>query len=557
MRAPAVLAAALLAASAAAAGEKLPAFPGAEGFGAATAGGRGGKVVHVTSLEDSGPGSFRAALAGKGPRIVVFDVGGSIELKSNVSIPTGEGRITIAGQTAPGGITLIGATLGLPGWSRRGVTTDVICRHIRVRGVHNTARPGQGGDCLNVFRAKRVIIDHCSFAGSMDETVDSIVSTELTYQWCTIEASALWGQGGNQHDEGDHNLGMIFGYNDDTVATIHHSLFAHHKYRMPLFAKGRIIDHRNNISYNWYRHSGSYKGSVGSNAVGNSYVMGPNTDKPHVFGGTQGAGVYFHDNQLLPKLPAPAEQKAILDLCYRAERTKILEKPVEAPAVATQECRKACEAVLAKAGAWPRDLTTRRTVEEVRSRKGKYGLYGPYERFAARGDGPTSLKFDTDRDGMPDAWEAARGLDPKDPADGRKTVPKGASEGDRHAGYTYVEFYLNGLADSIVGAEAETAKVELEVKGAGRVVCVHSGRTPRWHPKKDKVRGGPKEVDWGTGHVVNAGSELRMKALPGRSAFTGWWVGGEKKSAETVFTLAVRKDTKVEARFSAEGEGDK
>ena len=409
-----------------------PAFPGAEGFGAAAVGGRGGRVIHVTNLSDDGPGSFRAALAEKGPRIIVFDVGGTIELKRDLAIPRGHGHVTIAGQTAPGGVTLVGAQLWLAAYGKGAATTDIVMRHMRVRGLHHVNRPGQGGDCLDLYRTERVIVDHCSFTGAADETIDTSGSTDFTIQWCTIEESCLAGQGGAQHDEDSHNLGIIISYHKQARVSLHHNVFAHHKYRMPAVYQGAVCDFRNNVIYNWRSHAGTFQASIGSNIVGNTYVQGVNTrGKNHqMFYRKQGAGIFFRDNAILPTYPPPVEPMTLIKLCKGHEEITLFDAPVQAAPVTTQPCGEAYGLVLDRAGAWPRDTTTRRTVHEVRTRTGEWGLSGPFEYFAEREDGPTSATRDRDRDGMSDAWERANGLDPADASDGSKIVPRGVPAGE-------------------------------------------------------------------------------------------------------------------------------
>ena len=567
-------------------GTTLPAFPGAEGYGAAAVGGRGGKVVHVTTLRDSGPGSFRAALEAKGPRIVVFDVGGTIELTRDLAMPNDNGRITVAGQTAPGGVTILGGGLGLPGWSRSGHgTPDIIVRHLRVRGVHNTAGPGQGGDAFNAYWARRVIVDHCSFTGACDETVDVIHSSDVTFQWCTIEEPALWGQGGAQHSEGNHNTGFISAYEPAGNISFHHNLVAHSPRRNPMIRCGPA-DVRNNVIYHFGTGlSGASRDGGGEfNVVGNYYRRGPQVPRSITpCYGLGGGRYYFHGNLFdlgegarvafgppwddLPKL-----QKRFRHVVFWGGGTK-LDAPARTPPVATQSAAEAYELVLARAGAWPRDATTRRIVQEVKARTGSYGLNGPYERFPTRTNGPTGAKHDTDRDGMPDAWETAHGLDPADATDGSKTVPKGASEGDRHAGYTWVEYFLNDLADKIVAATAQTCTVEVGVQGEGLVVCEHGGRTANWRidPKqmgakwRERARrnrfghnGRPVEVDWGKRNVFNKGSTVVLKALPQKELGVGapavsefsHWAGGKADGAdEPVLRLVVDSDLKITAHF--------
>ena len=158
----------------------VPAFPGAEGFGAKSVGGRGGKVIEVTNLNDSGSGSLRAAIAASGPRTVVFRVGGTIELKSRIQVENP--YLTIAGQTAPGGgITLKNGsnekdTLYI-------LTHDVVVRYLRVR-------PGPGGDADGVgvgTNASNVVLDHCSVSWAVDENLGvSSTAKNVSIQWSII-----------------------------------------------------------------------------------------------------------------------------------------------------------------------------------------------------------------------------------------------------------------------------------------------------------------------------------------------------------------------------------
>jgi hypothetical protein len=159
----------------------LPAFPGAEGFGAVTGGGRGGKVIKVTNLNTSGPGSLQAACEAQGPRIVVFEVGGVIRGDVRIIHP----YITIAGQTAPSpGITIQGRLLNYA--YRRERLHDVIVRFLRVRSV---PMGGASGDAVQQPNAERLILDHLSLAWANDETIDFYHSSDATVQWCTIEES--------------------------------------------------------------------------------------------------------------------------------------------------------------------------------------------------------------------------------------------------------------------------------------------------------------------------------------------------------------------------------
>lgn len=549
---------AFVAAAAGAAAGDLPAFPGAEGYGGASKGGRGGKVIHVTNLNERGPGSLAAALAARGPRIVVFDVGGTIELSRDLALPGGNGRLTLAGQTAPGGVTIIGGQFACPGWNRRGATEHLIVRHIRVRGTHNAATHGQGGDCFSFYKGRDAIADHCSFAGSRDETADAIHAQNITLQWCTVEEPALWGQGGNQHDEGNHNLGFISGYDAKNVS-VNHNLFVHSAGRNPMVG-APPVEVCNNVVYNF--KIGLQAGGDGDyNVIGNFYKRGPSERHITPYYGLGKGRYHFAGNRLdngdvTGSVDNPwnkFKDVGFRNVAFWGGGSPLKRRTTVPFACKTTTAAKAYEAVLATAGAWPRDATTRRCVREVRQRTGGYGLGGPYERFPLRKNGPTSVQFDTDRDGMPDKWELAHGLDPADPADRNKTVPEGASDEDRHAGYTYVEFYLNELAGRIVGAEAELCTVKAVAKGEGRVVCAHSGEVPAWRARRK-----PVHVDWGGEHVFHRGSRVILKALPQtelrvgspvRSRFAGWRIDGEEGGTDPVLELAVDGDVTVTAVF--------
>jgi hypothetical protein len=148
---------------------------------------------------------------------------------------------------------------------------------------------------------------------------------------------------------------------------------------------------------------------------------------------------------------------------------------------------------------------------------------------------------------MPDAWEVAHGLNPNDPTDGNKIVPKGASKDDRHAGYAYVEHYLNELADSLVGIDGPLCEVTVEADGKGQIAAVHGGRTTKWNSRQP-----PKEVDWGTVQVFNEGSTVGLKAVPDEGeAFDHWSGGSVDGSKEPIVWLHVEANTKVVAHFAA------
>jgi pectate lyase len=206
------------------AAQRLRAFPGAEGFGSESIGGRGGRIIKVTNLNNGGPGSLQAACSFKGPRTIVFDVSGVIE--GDVTIE--HGRVSILGQTAPGaGITIAGMLSTR--YNPPHVIDDVVVRFLRVRP---SASQGNSGDALQFSQVDRVVLDHISCSWACDETIDIYGARNVTVQWCSIEESAVTG-----HPEGRHNYGLISGPRGENVS-IHHNLFAHHARRCPAIANG-------------------------------------------------------------------------------------------------------------------------------------------------------------------------------------------------------------------------------------------------------------------------------------------------------------------------------
>ncbi len=430
---------------AAARGTALPAFPGAEGFGAVSSGGRGGEVVKVTNLKTDGPGSLNWACRQEGPVTVVFDVSGVIP--GNVVIRSS--NVTIAGQTAPGaGITIEGM-LVTP-YKAKPPLHDLVIRFLRVR-PRPVKKPGHGGDCLQITGVDRLMIDHVSCSWGSDENMDLCGSRNITVQWCAIEESDTVG-----HEKGQHNFGMIMGY-AGRDATVHHNLFAHHKRRAPLCGL-EVLDHRNNVIYNMRgtvsfhptRMNQSRPGKpFRANIVANYLKDGadapkqPFEGKPESIWGYGKADVYAAGNHF-------TWSGGLVDPVKRPG------KPWPAPAVRTETAEKAFASVLASCGCLPRDAVGKRTIEEVRQKSGKWGRRDPQGGLLA-GLTPGEAPKDSDGDGLPDDWEKAHGLNPADPADNVKTVPAGASAGDRHKGYTYVEYYVNELAERLIGEAAAAA----------------------------------------------------------------------------------------------------
>jgi hypothetical protein len=435
---------------------QVPAFPGAEGAGAVTPGGRGGRVIHVTNLQDRGPGSFRDAVEAAGPRIVVFEVSGRIELQSPVVIK--HPFLTVAGQTAPGdGICISGDTTTID-------ASDVILRYLRFRRGSLTSRD----DALNAVHSPgRLIIDHCSFSWGLDENVsiyrymkpdgkggfEKLPIEDITIQWC-ISSEAL--------DLNNHAFGSTWG---GRRASFHHNLFAHNTARNPSIGWGDQIDFRNNVLFNW-RHRTIDGGDSTSvvNIVANTFKPGPaaasdevriRIAKPEAFRtfNERPEPGFWHvrDNVVIGHPDVTADNWAGgvqygggSEMAAEVERLIADGRVREAwpmPAIKTTSADEAYATVLARAGASlpRRDPVDERIVREVASGQPTFGN-GIVKVHTDVGGWPeyrsVTALVDTDRDGMPDAWERRHGLDPHNPADG-------IADPDRD-GYTSLEEYLNG-----------------------------------------------------------------------------------------------------------------
>jgi pectate lyase len=412
-----------------AAPKPLPAFPGAEGFGAATPGGRGGKVIHVTNLNASGRGSLQEAVSTPGPRIVVFDLSGVITGDVVITEPF----ITIAGQTAPGaGITIYGRLLTK--YERRDSVHDVIVRFLRVR---QPVGLGNQGDCIQFSIVNSAIIDHVSLAWAEDETIDLYTDAHnVTVQWSTIEEPSRTEEPG-----GGHNYGLITSGNSDHIS-VHHNLFAHVSRRNPCFGSGPA-DFRNNVVYNFrdgFLHDRNYQ-RPGFNIIGNYYQRGPSDKDIFPFCFEDDVPYYLRDNYIagVGLIQDPwQEADKLYGLQYYASHGVKQEMETPVAPVTTQSPQEAYRLVLAQAGCFPRDAITKRIVADVPAGTGSWGRKDQADLLA--GLTPAAPPQDTDRDGMPDAWEKAHGLDPKQD-DSAKTMPPG---------YTAIEEYVNGLADRLI-----------------------------------------------------------------------------------------------------------
>jgi len=414
----------------------LPAFPGAEGVGRYAVGGRGGKVFLVTNLNDAGSGSFREACEAEGPRIVVFRVGGLIELESSLRIENP--YITIAGQTAPGdGICL----KNYPFQVRN--THDVIVRYIR-------ARPGDVAkkemDAFSVGSSRNVIVDHCSASWGSDETlsVTSKGTTNVTVQWCMITESL----NESVHHKGAHGYGSLLRIHEGAM-TFHHNLYAHHRSRNPRPGSyeaeiGMLLDFRNNLIYDWGSRAGYNSGDrLRMNYVGNYLKAGPSTKDPgYAFSiGSPWVAIFMGDNYLegAPEknranwlmIRAPEEFAAESEAKFRVA------KPFPPALVKTESPHEAYKRILADAGATlpVRDAVDARIIEEIRTGGGRIinsqADVGGWPEYKSAPAPP-----DNDKDGMPDAWEIGHNFDPANASDSNKDADSD--------GYTNIEEFLNG-----------------------------------------------------------------------------------------------------------------
>lgn len=414
----------------------LKAFPGAEGFGTDTPGGRGGTVCRVTNLADSGPGSLRDCVGRPGPRTVIFRTNGTIVLESRIEVT--EPYLTIAGQTAPGaGITL--RTAESYGKQAMLITThDVVIRYLRFRpGLSED--PTGSRDALTIYKpgSEDIVIDHASLSWGSDEVLNTYdYSNRITVSWSIISEGL---------DDEEHSKGILAGGIDAHNVSLHHNLIASHDDRCPQISGVAVADIRNNVVYNCGDGSGegttlisSSNGDARVNWIGNYYKPGPITppDRPEFAmyeGNTGQTQEWFGDGNLrwIPQGDEPARVASGYDWGQVSE-------PFLAPPVTTTDAARAYDVVLADAGASRvRDAIDRRIVADVRDGTGQLidddADVGGFPELLAG-----SPRADGDGDGMPDNFETQHGTDPS------RVDANGDVDGD---GYTNIEDWFNGLVE--------------------------------------------------------------------------------------------------------------
>jgi len=466
------------------------AFPGAEGGGMSVTGGRGGKVIHVKNLNDSGEGSFRQAVCGtSGKRTVVFDVAGTINLKSDITISSGD--LTIAGQTAPGdGICLKNYTTQIN-------ADNVIIRFLRFRlgdeapwtQAQIDAGDADGQDCIWGRYHKDIIIDHCSMTWSIDECASFYANKNFTLQWCVVGESM---KDCKLHTKDSHGFGGIWGGEN---ASFHHNLLIHNDSRNARIDHPHIyldhrnpsnrghVDYRNNVIYNWGDNS-TYGGEGGwFNVVGNYYKPGPSSKQRNYFLDLYGVyskcsfcneqnieegypDIYIASNVHASNSSISSDNASGI-YYHNGEGHDNYRKTLSAPLAisessgkpaftTTHSAQKAMEAVCSWGGAsLSRDKVDARLAADVKAGTGilindiaavkaAYGFAWP--EYTASDDQMAKVA-DSDHDGIPDWFETAYGLDKADPSDAA------SFSFDPKKRYTNLEMYLHYLVRNIVASQ--------------------------------------------------------------------------------------------------------
>ncbi|MBN1185132.1 MAG: T9SS type A sorting domain-containing protein [Bacteroidales bacterium] len=425
------------------------AFPGAEGFGKYSAGGRSGIVIYVTNLNDAGAGSLREALtSNKGQkRTIVFSVSGTIELQSTIEIKY-DSYITVAGQTAPGdGICIKNFPLKV------GDSHDIIFRYIRFRLGDEQDCGSETGcddfDALAFRRSYNIVLDHCSLSWSIDDILDLTVMTGYSsVQWCILHEPLT----DSKHSKGSH--GYIAGWDGSSYGggavfgggSYHHNLLVSGASRTPRLDKypgdggeRDLIDIVNNVIYNWSGY-GAYGGEAADvNWHNNYHKYGPNTsNKSQIFLPGDTCRMHMDGNYVYGYPNVTADNSKGISASTLLSVSQILQdNPFDVWSIDMQPAIAAYNSVLLHSGAYlpNRDSCDARIVNDVINRTGKI-----IDSQSEVGGWPvlnsTTAPVDTDLDGMPDHWENKMGLDSSNATD-RNIVTAN--------GYTQLELYLNSI----------------------------------------------------------------------------------------------------------------
>lgn len=449
-------------------GQTVKAFPTAEGFGANAKGGRGGRIIKVTNLNDSGTGSLRTALEATGPRIVVFDVSGTINLTSDIILRSANSYVTVAGQTSPRGIQVKGRGIYLYEGFQNG-----IFRHIRVRpGARATPQTQETNGLIIVgstlsgvspAQINDVIIDHCSIMWTEDDLAMTVsYATNITWQWCIfaegIPDTVVSGGGRQAFAVGSQNDNLN---SQALTLSMHHNLFIHNATRNPFAGRCNIMDFRNNLVFDWLGNNAFQLGqsSYGSNFtcranfVNNVFIRSNNSAfNTFILGngnGERGGTRIYTSGNWGPNCPGGCANdwnNGFLDedtnWQLASESKYRVSTPFSTPVVTITPTGSLESVISATVGAYKplRDSADQKMLNDLASRTGGFptGTGGPWPTLT--GGSPST---DTDGDGIPDSWEIARSLNPKDPSDGPRVAANG---------YTNIENYLNELAgDPIPG----------------------------------------------------------------------------------------------------------
>ncbi len=452
---------------------RLVAFPGAEGAGAFTSGGRGGDVYYVTSLSDTGAGTLRTGIstAPAGGRTILFKVSGNIALNSTLTINMP--NLTIAGQSAPGdGICIQDESFNI-------AANNVVVRHLRTRlGTNHLAE----ADAMWINSGTNIIVDHLSASWSVDETLSaSREIANLTVQNCFITESLQ----NSIHVKGAHGYGGIISSAFSSTYSYLRNLYAHHDSRNPRVGSdsqaGTLrLDFRNNVVYDWGFRAG-YSGATNENSemnyVGNYFIAGPSSSSTSAFlGGGETTGIYqsgnFQDTDKDGWVDGVNTGWAMFTGTYAATND-----PYSVPAATTESAAASYQRVVALSGAmpWRRDTNDQRIARTVRLQSGMLvdfvgatnqsadyvtNSLGGTNYIGVRGWpalGAATAPADADSDGMPDYWELAVGLNPNLASDRNLT--------NASPGYTRLEEYLNWLADAH-GLCSRNGSVDLSLRAA-------------------------------------------------------------------------------------------